>query len=360
MVTTTKRLKFGKELLKYTAERDASVIYYDFIIDKNITRDLSIKFKCGKCGEDGEKIFRILYEKGCFCKTCSGMICIEKQRQTNLERYGVENPFQSSEIKEKIKATNLEQYGVEKPCQSSEIKEKIKATNIKRYGFENPFQSPEMKDKIKATNIKRYGFENPFQSPEMKDKIKATNLQRYGVEYPMQSMDIQDKRKTANLERHGVEYPWQSADVQDKMKATNLERYGVENAMHNAEVAEKAGKAAYNLKDFTYPCGNTIQVQGYEPFALKYLIVQGYTHRDITTKRTDVPEIWYVKGERPARYFCDIFIAKENRIIEVKSPWTYEKDKEDLVLKEQACVDAGHTFELQVYDAKGNRVILDQ
>ena len=35
----------------------------------------------------------------------------EKRRQTNLEKYGCENPFQSDEIKEKIKQTNLEKYG---------------------------------------------------------------------------------------------------------------------------------------------------------------------------------------------------------------------------------------------------------
>ena len=40
----------------------------------------------------------------------------------------------------------------------------------------------------------------------------------------------------------------------------------------------------------------------------------------------------------------------------MKSVWTLEKDKEDIVLKEKACVDAGYAFELWVYDHKKRRV----
>ena len=45
------------------------------------------------------------------------------------KKYGVENPFQSEEIKEKIKKTNLEKYGVENPSYSIDIVEKIKMLN---------------------------------------------------------------------------------------------------------------------------------------------------------------------------------------------------------------------------------------
>jgi hypothetical protein len=37
----------------------------------------------------------------------------EKSKQTNLERYGVENPMQLNFYKEKLKHTMLEKYGVE-------------------------------------------------------------------------------------------------------------------------------------------------------------------------------------------------------------------------------------------------------
>lgn len=330
MKTTARKIVFNLDLLKKTAMRDACIIDYDAIADQKVNRESRIKFKCGECGEDGEKKLRMMYVNGCFCKVCNAMKKIEKRKLTNFERYGVEHTFQRADVRTKTKATNLERYGVEHPQKCSEVREKAKTTNLERYGVENPFQSLEVQEKIKATNLERCGYEYSSQSPETKYKIQKTNLERYGFEFPSQR-----------------------PDVRAKCVQTSLERYGVEHPMQDAKIAERASKAAYNLKDFTYPCGTTIKVQGYEPFALKYLVEQGYACQDITTKRTDVPEIWYVKGERPARYFCDIFIAKDNRIIEVKSTWTYEKDKDDLVLKERACVDAGYAFELYVYDAKG-------
>jgi len=64
---------------------------------------------------------------------------LERRKQTNLKKFGVENTFQSKEIKEKIKQTNLKKRGVEYASQSEEVKEKIKQTNLDRRGVENPF-----------------------------------------------------------------------------------------------------------------------------------------------------------------------------------------------------------------------------
>lgn len=63
------------------------------------------------------------------------------------------------------------------------VKEKRKQTNLERYGVENPFQSKIKKDKIKQTNLERYGTNNPAQSKIIKDKIKQTNLERYSVSF---------------------------------------------------------------------------------------------------------------------------------------------------------------------------------
>ena len=54
--------------------------------------------------------------------------------------------------------------------------------------------------------------------------------------------------------------------------------------MQNAEFFEKVSKNSYKLKEFNFPCGNTIQVQGYEPFLLKNLVEEGYTYEDIIDK----------------------------------------------------------------------------
>jgi len=129
--------------------------------------------------------------------------------------------------------------------------------------------------------------------------------------------------------------------------------------MQNAEVSEKSSKNSYKFKQFTFPCGNTIQVQGYEPFILDILVKEGHTYEEIITKRTEVPEIWYNINGINKRYYCDVYIPKTNTIYEVKSTWTNTKDIDKNKLKKQACIDNGYNFQLYIFDCKGIRQLID-
>jgi len=81
----------------------------------------------------------------------------EKQINTNLERHGVANVFQSTETKNKIKETNLHKYGVEHSSQRTDFIEKLKRTNNERYGVDFPAQSKKIQGKISNTLIEIYG-----------------------------------------------------------------------------------------------------------------------------------------------------------------------------------------------------------
>ncbi len=282
----------------------------------------------------------------------------KKSRETCLEKYGVEYSLQSKKVREKSKETCLEKYGVEHISQSDVFKEKFKTTCLEKYGVKHILQSEVYKEKFKTTCLEKYGFENPFVSEEIKEKIRETCLEKYGVENSMQSEKIREKSRKTCLEKYGVENPFKSEIIKSKIKTTCLEKYGVEYALQNSEIAEKASKNAYKLKTFIFDSGEEIKVQGYEPLALKILVDNGYTFNNIITSRIEVPEIWYKKDTGTNhRYYCDIFIPSENRIIEVKSTWTYEKDKEDIPLKHKACEKAGYEFELWVFDDKQNKVL---
>jgi len=74
----------------------------------------------------------------------------ERTVQTNMKRFGVENPFQSEEIKKKIRETNIKKYGTESPIKLQETLEKSKETMLERYGVENPAYG-ELKEKAVAT-----------------------------------------------------------------------------------------------------------------------------------------------------------------------------------------------------------------
>jgi len=334
-------------------ERDG--FFTDVNAYDNLNRDVRISFIC-ICGLEGNKGFRSLTKYGGFCKECMALQNIIKIKQTCLSKYGVEHPSQSQEVKEKVKQTNLERRGVENPSQSQEVKEKMKQTNFEKRGVEYSLQSQEVREKAKQTNLERRGVEYSLQNQQVKEKMKQTNLERHGVEYSSQSQEVREKVKQTNLQRYGVEYPLQNQEVREKAKQTNLQRYGVEYPSQNAEIAEKVLKNAYKVKHYTFPDGTIRQVQGYEPFALD-LLVQKYDSNNIVTQRTEVPYIWYDKHDKRCRYFPDIYIKSENKIIEVKSTWTYEKDKDDLPLKSCACKDNGYDFEVWVFDGKRNLIV---
>lgn len=86
-----------------------------------------------------------------------------KYKKTMLDRYGVENGFQSNEIKQKIIDTNLSKYGVENFTQTEKYNNKLKKTCLIKYGVEHHSQNIDVKKKTKETNISRYGVDTPIR-----------------------------------------------------------------------------------------------------------------------------------------------------------------------------------------------------
>ena len=61
-----------------------------------------------------------------------------------------------------------------------------------------------------------------------------------------------------------------------------------------------------------------------------------------------MPIVWWGDVHHKVhRYYVDIFIPNENRMIEVKSNYTYEKD--GVQEKKDACLRAGFTYEIWIY-----------
>lgn len=174
----------------------------------------------------------------------------------------------------------------------------------------------------------------------------------------LQSKEVKDKIKATNLKEYGYENPMQSKEVQEKGKVTMELRYGYRHALQVPEFSEKQQNSSFKLREYTYKDGTVVKVQGYEPGALKILENEGYTNDDIILGRTEVPEIWYIHEDKEHRYFCDIFIPCENKIIEVKSTWTYEKEEEKNIKKAEACLENGYLFEFWIMDKNGD--ILEQ
>jgi len=146
----------------------------------------------------------------------------------------------------------------------------------------------------------------------------------------------------------------QNYKIKEKAKQTSLERFGVEHPMQNSEIFEKHQKSSFEYKTYNYPSGVKTLYQGYENFCLDDLIYkENISENDICNEPGKVPEIWYEYEGKSRRYYPDIYISSENRIIEVKSFYTFEKDKELNITKGNACKNLGYNFEFRIYDKNG-------
>lgn len=92
----------------------------------------------------------------------------EHRKNTNLEKFGVENCFQSHECMQKSDETKLLKYGDAKFRNEAKIRE----TCLAKYGFENPAQSEMVKQKINDSMIKHFGCHNS-QDPECRKRMRT-------------------------------------------------------------------------------------------------------------------------------------------------------------------------------------------
>lgn len=96
-------------------------------------------------------------------------------KKTNLEKLGVEYPFQSSLIQEKGKESCLEKYGVEYYNQTEESKKIHKKTVSERYGVENISQINAVKKKKEQLNINKLTYAKSLNLINVDELAKKFN-----------------------------------------------------------------------------------------------------------------------------------------------------------------------------------------
>jgi len=143
------------------------------IIQKQSTWGKILLLSCDECKIHFEKEYQKLQvdKQFHFCsRSCvnaskkKGGVLFMKIASTCIEKYGVENPFQSEAIKEKSKRTLSEKYGVEvaNPSQIKELRLKAVNTWISNYGVDNPMKCESVRSKTRLTLLEKYGVKNAF------------------------------------------------------------------------------------------------------------------------------------------------------------------------------------------------------
>jgi hypothetical protein len=246
-------------------------------------------------------------------------------------------------------------------CQrnSSQVKENLERTLQKKYGdgIKNPFQANEVKETIKKRMIDKYGIDHNFK---MKEKLKEVIKNKYNVDHYSQTAEFKEKYRTRMQKQFGVDHYSQTTEFREKFKQTCLARLGVEHPMHDPDLLDIVLHKLHKFKDFTLPSGKIVKLQGYEPEVLE-VILKSFDENDIyigkkhIRKQTGIIEYYDFNGSL-RNYFPDFYIKSINKIIEVKSTWTFDRcgklsdDKNINLLKRDACLKMGYDFEFVIFE----------
>ena len=205
-------------------------IYYRL---KNNLKKRPVCIICGKPVKYTSGHYAKFCSKECQYSDLGKKITKEIKIKSNLEKYGVEHTSQLKEVTDKrtksradhvneiqqhVRESLYKKYGAYDVMHIPHILQKIKNTNLKKFGVEFPLQqlkkeNSEIYQKISQTCINKFGVDSPLKNKEVREKIKQTNIQRYGVDNPLKNKEIwkksQDNRQISSkskLENNFLNY----------------------------------------------------------------------------------------------------------------------------------------------------------
>ena len=301
------------------------------------------------------------YYATCMSDECQKKHNTKSSKEGLFKKHGVDNQWDIPGYRENLENNNTKKYGSKYYSGTEEFKEKTKKTFDLKYGG-HPTKLEATQEKKRKTNLEIYGFSHSLDNPIIKEKSKRTNQLKYGGNSSMCSDVTKDKSKETNRKKWGNDWYVQSDDFKMKFKETMLSRYGVDQVMRYTPHFEKSIDTSYKKKIYVFPSGRIEKIQGYEGFAINDLLISGYKEEDIVISNSDIEEytgkIWYNDSENKKRkYYPDIYIISENKIIEVKSYYTYDSAFSINMRKKNSCLALGLNFEFWIYDEKGNKMV---
>ena len=349
------RFKDWKNLLNEQSKKDKSIIIDDLNI--KLTRDIKIKFKCN-CGKNDDKKIRLIIERsGFFCK-----ICTNKRHKENIKK------TKSLKTKEEIYRSNSKRKNTmnlktkeeldkitnkRKNTWNLKTKEELDESNNKRKNTIS-LKTKEELDEIKKKRKNTMSSKTKEELEQIENKKKNTNFKKYGNEYFFKTDKFKFKSKNTLIKKYGVDNPMKSKEVRNIYTQTCFDKYGVRSHNQVKEIQSKKHKSNFLTKEYQFQTKEIVEVQGYEPFALKILEEQGYKYEDI---KIEGIKIEYIFQDKLCVHFPDIYIPNENRIIEVKSTWTYNKKLERNIQKQNTSIGKGYKYEYWIFNQKKDLII---
>ena len=334
------------EVMKYTEE--LKTLGHIFITFHTYNR---VEYKCGNCAESSISTLTLALRsdnENC-CYHCDTL----KPTKSKTNKYGDE-VLGVRDIKDSPKnrtyilichkcSTRYENRVLYRACLSCSNSTR-EQTNLTKYGASNVFASKEIKEKIVKSNQERHGVDYPLQNKEIKTKQQTTNIKKYGHKYAFNQPHVYEKIQKTHIENHGAPFPLQSPAIREKMKENSLAKFGTEHPCQNPEELERRFRLMFRLKEYTFPSGLTVDVQGFEDIGLNILL-NTYTEDQLITDPKVISYINYTdKALKTRRYTPDILVKESDDsyfYVEIKSLYTYMLNYEKNIAKYTACLEQG-------------------
>lgn len=177
---------------------------------------------CNKIIERSNKRLFCDYKQTTACNDCK----ILKSKETCLKKYGVDNPWKSDIVKNKIKQTMINNYGVDNYSKTEEFKVKSEKTFMNKYGVKNPMQVDEIKNRALCNARKTMYREG--NAPCSKQQKHINNLIKGELNYPISrcSLDIAFPNEMIYIEYDGGGHGWwvKSNLSENKVKLLDIKR----------------------------------------------------------------------------------------------------------------------------------------
>ena len=197
-------------------------------------------------------------------------------------------------------------------------------------------------------------------APEIQEDIVKMYLNHDSPEIIAKKYNVTPKAVRKHLKKYNIHIRSASESAQnEKAKArkeqTCIERYGVRNPLQDADIHSRMLDSALRYKTCVVNNIEFKNVQGYEPHALKYLVESLHIKAtDIIAGRiNELPSISYIFKNRTHVYFPDIYIPCSNLLIEVKSEYTFNADREKNLAKQAAAKQLGYNHQILIFDQFG-------
>jgi hypothetical protein len=310
---------------------------------------------CKNCNKE----FESLVEKKCCSKSCVSKLPWKdpeyKKKMSEKRKEYMNRP----DIKQKNSETQKRVQGTAEAKKRNSEAQKIAQNRVDvKEKFQH--QMKEYWSNKENRNLQSERQREYTNRPEVKEKISVT------------SKEVNARPGVKECQSKATFKQWEDPIFKDNMlikrkeymnRPDVKERYAEQMSIRakkmwgNPDFADNFFKNSFKYKEYLMPSGKVVKIQGYEPQVLTELL-KTYSEDDIVIgvkeMNKEIGKIEYEYEGSKHTYYPDFYIKSENKIIEVKSHWTYLFHKNKNLAKEQACLKQGFNFEFKILGKNAN------